>query len=196
MDNQASANYSAFTPSVNRMGSCFHPGLLLGQQITSPKLAEVRAQFKKVAAKETVFFATFYFEPVSWLFSLFSGLPEFGTCLACFPVFSRKTPAKQGLQNGGTDRNRTSDTRIFSPLLYQLSYRAIREGAKLKGVPFQASMGIYQTNSQPVSNDLRSASESLAEAASLASKTSAKSARLLSCSWRTFSSTVPVQMSL
>ena len=48
-----------------------------------------------------------------------------------------------GLKNGGTDRNRTSDTRIFSPLLYQLSYRAICEGAKLKGVPFRASMGNF-----------------------------------------------------
>ena len=26
--------------------------------------------------------------------------------------------------NGGARRNRTADTRIFSPLLYQLSYRA------------------------------------------------------------------------
>ncbi len=28
------------------------------------------------------------------------------------------------LINGGSGRNRTADTRIFSPLLYQLSYRA------------------------------------------------------------------------
>jgi hypothetical protein len=27
--------------------------------------------------------------------------------------------------NGGLGRNRTTDTRIFNPLLYQLSYRAI-----------------------------------------------------------------------
>ena len=27
--------------------------------------------------------------------------------------------------NGGQGRNRTTDTRIFSPLLYQLSYLAI-----------------------------------------------------------------------
>ena len=27
---------------------------------------------------------------------------------------------------GGLDWNRTSDTRIFNPLLYQLSYRALR----------------------------------------------------------------------
>ena|GEM_PF-1835859 len=27
--------------------------------------------------------------------------------------------------NGGSGRNRTADTRIFSPLLYQLSYRAV-----------------------------------------------------------------------
>jgi hypothetical protein len=30
-----------------------------------------------------------------------------------------------GLGNGGQGRNRTIDTRIFSPLLYQLSYLAI-----------------------------------------------------------------------
>ena len=28
--------------------------------------------------------------------------------------------------NGGLDWNRTSDTRIFNPLLYQLSYRAVK----------------------------------------------------------------------
>ena len=28
---------------------------------------------------------------------------------------------------GGLDWNRTSDTRIFNPLLYQLSYRALRK---------------------------------------------------------------------
>ena len=30
--------------------------------------------------------------------------------------------------NGGLGRNRTTDTRIFNPLLYQLSYRANRSG--------------------------------------------------------------------
>jgi hypothetical protein len=30
-------------------------------------------------------------------------------------------------QDGGLGRNRTSDTRIFSPLLYQLSYKAIEK---------------------------------------------------------------------
>lgn len=28
---------------------------------------------------------------------------------------------------GGLGRNRTTDTRIFNPLLYQLSYRAVQE---------------------------------------------------------------------
>ncbi len=28
--------------------------------------------------------------------------------------------------NGGSGRNRTADTRIFSPLLYRLSYRAVK----------------------------------------------------------------------
>jgi hypothetical protein len=29
---------------------------------------------------------------------------------------------------GGLGRNRTTDTRIFNPLLYQLSYQAFEEG--------------------------------------------------------------------
>jgi hypothetical protein len=35
-----------------------------------------------------------------------------------------KTVANQKLGSGGQGRNRTIDTRIFSPLLYQLSYLA------------------------------------------------------------------------
>jgi hypothetical protein len=31
-----------------------------------------------------------------------------------------------GSEGGGLGRNRTTDTRIFNPLLYQLSYRAMR----------------------------------------------------------------------
>ncbi len=30
---------------------------------------------------------------------------------------------------GGLGRNRTTDTRIFNPLLYQLSYQAMQSGA-------------------------------------------------------------------
>jgi hypothetical protein len=33
-------------------------------------------------------------------------------------------PIELSRQNGGSGRNRTADTRIFSPLLYRLSYRA------------------------------------------------------------------------
>ncbi len=32
------------------------------------------------------------------------------------------------MTSGGQGRNRTTDTRIFSPLLYQLSYLAMRGG--------------------------------------------------------------------
>ena len=37
-----------------------------------------------------------------------------------------KKPNREGLgfESGGSGRNRTTDTRIFNPLLYQLSYRA------------------------------------------------------------------------
>ncbi len=39
-------------------------------------------------------------------------------------------------ENGARDRNRTSDTRIFNPLLYQLSYpgNVAPEGAKSGGL--------------------------------------------------------------
>jgi hypothetical protein len=37
---------------------------------------------------------------------------------------------------GGLGRNRTTDTRIFNPLLYQLSYRAI----SLQAVGFKRSL--------------------------------------------------------
>ncbi len=42
----------------------------------------------------------------------------------------RKRPTEKGwaLNGGGLGRKRTTDTRIFSPLLYRLSYRA--KGAK------------------------------------------------------------------
>ena len=39
------------------------------------------------------------------------------------------------VSSGGQGRNRTTDTRIFSPLLYQLSYLAVRTG----GVLFHAA---------------------------------------------------------
>ena len=42
------------------------------------------------------------------------------------PASSERTGSKAGKQEiGGQGRNRTIDTRIFSPLLYQLSYLAI-----------------------------------------------------------------------
>ena len=40
-----------------------------------------------------------------------------------FTVFERDR--NRPMWNGGQGRNRTSDTRIFSPLLYQLSYLAV-----------------------------------------------------------------------
>ena len=36
----------------------------------------------------------------------------------------RESLSEDQLSNGGQGRNRTTDTRIFSPLLYQLSYLA------------------------------------------------------------------------
>ena len=42
---------------------------------------------------------------------------------------NRKRPTEKGwaLNGGGLGRNRTIDTRIFNPLLYQLSYRACND---------------------------------------------------------------------
>ena len=41
-----------------------------------------------------------------------------------------KKPRKRGaLDNGAQGRNRTADTGIFNPLLYQLSYLAAANGA-------------------------------------------------------------------
>ena len=37
----------------------------------------------------------------------------------------RSTKSNTAVKFGGLDWNRTSDTRIFNPLLYQLSYRAL-----------------------------------------------------------------------
>ena len=39
----------------------------------------------------------------------------------------RSTKSNTAVKFGGLDWNRTSDTRIFNPLLYQLSYRAYKK---------------------------------------------------------------------
>src|SRR3954453_6758213 len=44
------------------------------------------------------------------------------------------TKLDKGLENGAQGQNRTADTRIFSPLLYQLSYLGARSGRFYKGV--------------------------------------------------------------
>ena len=50
--------------------------------------------------------------------------------------------------SGASDRNRTSDTRIFSPLLYQLSYRGISEpvGLALQALstPEKANLSFFR----------------------------------------------------
>jgi hypothetical protein len=46
-----------------------------------------------------------------------------------YGIQKRKRPTENSwaLNSGGQGRNRTTDTRIFNPLLYQLSYLALRE---------------------------------------------------------------------
>ena len=63
--------------------------------------------------------------------------PGYRRCLECEPqdnghnTSTTKKPQESndllGLHSGGLGRNRTIDTRIFNPLLYQLSYRANEE---------------------------------------------------------------------
>ena len=56
------------------------------------------------------------------------------------------TPHKKALRNlkaflCGVGRDRTADTRIFSPLLYQLSYRTASAEALAKADPFFKERG-------------------------------------------------------
>ena len=43
---------------------------------------------------------------------------------------ARKLPSKKSKKSGAQGRNRTTDTGIFSPLLYQLSYLGTRHQIK------------------------------------------------------------------
>ncbi len=45
--------------------------------------------------------------------------------VALYQMSYARESAQQMLRDGASGRNRTNDTRIFSPLLYQLSYRGI-----------------------------------------------------------------------
>ena len=42
---------------------------------------------------------------------------------------------------GASDRNRTNDTGIFSPLLYQLSYRGKPQGSNFSAIEIAAEIG-------------------------------------------------------
>lgn len=55
-------------------------------------------------------------------------------------------------KEGGESRNRTDDTRIFSPLLYQLSYLAIISATFLKKarVILPAGLGKINENSENI----------------------------------------------
>jgi hypothetical protein len=52
-------------------------------------------------------------------------------------------------RNGGQGRNRTTDTRIFNPLLYRLSYLAVPDAAgnpdALKGADYKGKSAARQT---------------------------------------------------
>ena len=61
-----------------------------------------------------------------------------------------------GVLGGGQERDRTADTRIFSPLLYQLSYLAMRlvngRGAGIRTLdPVIKSHLLYQLSYAPIS---------------------------------------------
>jgi hypothetical protein len=51
-------------------------------------------------------------------------------CMFCTKHHGATTHSLCNSLHGGSGRNRTADTRIFSPLLYRLSYRAILRGQK------------------------------------------------------------------
>ena len=70
----------------------------------------------------------------------------------------QKNPAIAGVFSGGQGRDRTGDTRIFSPLLYQLSYLAtIVQGLDGRGAgirtldPVIKSHLLYQLSYAPIS---------------------------------------------
>jgi hypothetical protein len=46
--------------------------------------------------------------------------------------------------NGGQGRNRTIDTRIFSPLLYQLSYLAVQGWPRQTSQAAENAPGLYR----------------------------------------------------
>lgn len=50
--------------------------------------------------------------------------PSLTPWLQCVKLKKPLILSNQGLLFGGLGRNRTTDTRIFNPLLYRLSYRA------------------------------------------------------------------------
>ena len=57
----------------------------------------------------------------------------------------RSTKSNTAVKFGGLDWNRTSDTRIFNPLLYQLSYRALekRDYSIVKRPVFMTSVLVF-----------------------------------------------------
>jgi hypothetical protein len=57
-------------------------------------------------------------------------------------VISTKCPAELTIHLRGVGRNRTADTRIFSPLLYQLSYRTICFNCRLQIFNLLSQIGV------------------------------------------------------
>ena len=57
--------------------------------------------------------------------AIFCGEEEKFQCLSRRSCFARLPDKRLTFRRGASDRNRTNDTGIFSPLLYRLSYRGI-----------------------------------------------------------------------
>ena len=57
----------------------------------------------------------------------------------------KESPRQAGC-SGGQTQNRTADTRIFSPLLYQLSYLAVIENAGLRILQREPSTEFFMKN--------------------------------------------------
>ena len=66
--------------------------------------------------------------------------------MACLPFHHNRVEYK----NGASGQNRTVDTRIFSPLLYQLSYRGMFFCKKKMATPIRFELTIFAVTGRHV----------------------------------------------
>jgi hypothetical protein len=81
-----------------------------------------------VIGKSTVLWRTARNDPAKW-----TKIAAF-QARNCAPSHPRRQRGTQAMSNGAQGRNRTTDTAIFSRMLYQLSYLGIRLPLQRAGV--------------------------------------------------------------